>query len=286
MPNLIQTQLPVLPITSIEESAGLDLVSLVQVGKIEFRPDIGVLVHPYLTPMVAGLALIASYLDERIRRGFNPRALCVGVGGGALVSFLNAKLGFEVVGVEADEVVLRVARQYFGLKDGEFVRVIVGDGVKLIEMLACQGREQNVEVLGDHGVGKDRHLANVDGLDTKFDVVMVDLDSSDARMSVTAPPLEFMRKPVFQAAKCVLHEGGILVINVIPPDQSFYETVVQDLQEVFQELYEIDVGNEENFVLIATASPIGAATGGSENSFLRKLRSVISGAYMESIMKT
>ncbi|MFS8033118.1 putative S-adenosyl-L-methionine-dependent methyltransferase [Helianthus anomalus] len=80
------------------------LVSLGKMKKVEFRIDTG--------------TLIVSSVNDRIRQGFSPRALCLGVGGGALLSFLNSKLGFEVVGVEADEVVLSVARGYFGLTDG------------------------------------------------------------------------------------------------------------------------------------------------------------------------
>ncbi|KAH6803030.1 hypothetical protein C2S51_034476 [Perilla frutescens var. frutescens] len=59
----------------------------------------------------------------------------------------------------------------------------------------------------------------------KFDIVMVDLDSSDVMNGVCAPPVEFVEKYVLRA-------------------------------EVFEELYEIDVGNGENFVLIATRSII------------------------------
>ncbi|PQQ06960.1 methyltransferase-like protein 13 [Prunus yedoensis var. nudiflora] len=43
--------------------------------------------------------------EGRIRSGFRPKALCLGVGGGALLGFLKAELGFQVVGVEADKEV-------------------------------------------------------------------------------------------------------------------------------------------------------------------------------------
>ena len=70
--------------------------------------------HPYLGPMVASLLLVGCCTEERIQCGFKPKALCIGVGGGALLRFLRAQLGFEVVGIEADEVLL-VARRYFWL---------------------------------------------------------------------------------------------------------------------------------------------------------------------------
>ena len=107
-----------------------------------------------------------------------------------------------------------------------------------------------------------------DEVNCKFDVVMVDLDSSDVRNGVRSPPLEFIRKDVLLAAKLVLCEFGILAINVIPPSRSFYDNLVSHFQEVFHELYKIDVGNGENFVLIATASPLVFSVEDCGNSFL------------------
>lgn len=267
MPNLIQTQIRIYPIT------GNGFVGL---GKTEFCHDFRVLVHPYLTPMVAGVSLIGSYLDERIRCGFRPKAMCLGVGGGALLGFLNAQLGFEVLGVEADEVVLRVARQYFGLKDcDKLIRVCLGDGIELIEKFASKEKTSEIDFLGDH---------NSDGFHGKFDVIMVDLDSSDAKIGISAPPLEFIRKSVLLQARMVLHEQGILIINVIPPAVSFYETLIHKFQEVFEELYEIDVGNGENYVIIATTS-VGTVSINCENSFMSKLRGAIQGLFIDSIRK-
>ncbi|XP_059628412.1 uncharacterized protein LOC132271143 [Cornus florida] len=265
MPNLIQTQIRLVSNSNPDVISGSNCVGL---GELGFKPDTQVLVHPYLTPMVASLSLISSCLDQRIRGGFRPKALCLGVGGGALLGFLNAQLGFEVIGVEADEAVLRVAKQYFGLEDGEFIQLRVGDGIELINKFSHQANEQNVDVW-----------------DAKFDVIMVDLDSSDARMGISAPPMEFVQKSVLLAARLVLNELGVLVINVIPPTRAFYETLIHEFQEVFQELYEIDVGNGENFVLIATASPMATASGDCENTFLTRLKLVISGAYIDSIRK-
>lgn len=251
MPNLVQTQVRIFPKCG-SGFGGLE--------GVEFCLDFKVLVHPYLVPMVAGVSLISGYLDERIRRGFRPRALCLGVGGGALLGFLSRDLGFEVVGVEADEVVLRVAREYFGLDDCDgLVRVCLGDAIEFLEKF---------------------------GSDDKFDVVMVDLDSSDANMGISAPPLEFVQKDVLLAARLVLSDHGILVINVIlPAISSFYETLIISLKNVFEELYEIDVRNGENFVLIATASTVTTSSVGTKNMFLSKLKQSISGEFIDSIRK-
>ncbi|KAK7277254.1 hypothetical protein RIF29_18405 [Crotalaria pallida] len=276
MPNFIQTEIPIVP----ERDPGSNGARIG--GVVGFVPDIRVLVHPYLPPMVASLSLISEYLDGRIRNGFRPRALCLGVGGGALITFLTTQLGFDVVGVDSDREVLRVAKRYFGLEEGDCTRVVVGDAIKYLKNLACHGRLPNMNSFVDCELN-----GSLDGdvVNHKFDVVMVDLDSSDIRSGMSSPPLEFVRKNVLLDAKLALSETGILAINVIPPTKSFYENLVNHFLQVFQELYKIDVGNGENFVLIAAASPQEFPVGNCGNSFLKRLKSVIPEANINSITK-
>ncbi|WVY98168.1 hypothetical protein V8G54_030319 [Vigna mungo] len=256
MPNLIQTEICIVPVK------GGDCLDGVCIGgNVGFVPYLKVLVHPYLGPMVAGLVLNSEYVAQRIQNGFKPKALCLGVGGGALTTFLRTQLGFEVMAVDSDREVLRVAREYFGLEESKFIHVVVGDAFESLKKL-----------VEDEGNGK-------------FDVVMVDLDSSDIKNGVSSPPVEFFRKDVLLAAKLVLCEFGILAINVIPPSRYFYDNLVSHIKEVFHELYKIDVGNGENFVLIATASPLVFLAGDCVNSFLMRLKSVIPEAYLKSITK-
>ncbi|CAH9122136.1 unnamed protein product [Cuscuta epithymum] len=257
MPHLIQTQIRIHP-----DSPNFD-----ELETVNFIVDNGVLVHPYLTPMVAGLSVIASYLDERIQRGYRPKALCLGVGGGALLSFLNSQLNFEVLGVEEDESVLRIARKYFGLKDSESIRLCIGDGMDMIRKLDTDAR-------------KDSILDNIDG---KFDAIMVDLDSSCAGMETSAPPPEFIQKPILLAAKRLLSEHGVIIINVISLSKGFHETLINEFQGVFEELYEVDVVDNDNVVVIATQLKTRRVSGDSDNSFMCKLESAIGGAYMDSI---
>lgn len=274
MPNLVQSQARIYLHNESDLGDQLD-------GE-EFRVDTGVLVQPYLNPMVAGISLICSLLDGRIKiqEGFRPRALCLGVGGGALVSFLTAQLGFEVVAVEEDEVVLRVAKKYFGLRESEIVNLCVGDGIELVETNAFSGKDLNL-----NGCNTKKGACS-GNFEKNFDVIMVDLDSSDARIGTSAPPLEFVRKSVLLAAREIISRNGVLIINVIPPNKSFYETIVTKFQEVFEELYEIDAGNGENMVLVASVSEIQSTASDHENHFLQKLRaSSIPESYMDSIRK-
>ncbi|KAI4346433.1 hypothetical protein L6164_007329 [Bauhinia variegata] len=275
MPNLVQTEIRIVPDTDVNTNG------VVGIGEVAFVPDLRVLVHPYLAPMVAGLSLISEYIEGRIQLGFRPKALCVGVGGGALLSFLRNQLDLEVMGVDADKEVLRVAKHYFGLEDGEFIHVTVGDAIKFMKKLACQVN------CNTSAVSELEASCLLDGEDVskKFDVIMVDLDSSDARTGISAPPLEFVKKHVLLAAKLLLSEFGILAINVILPSRSFYCKLVLHFQQVFEDLYRIEVGNGENFVLVATVSSHVSLVGDCSNSFLMRLKMVIPEAYINSITK-
>jgi len=277
LPNLVQTEILVTPDD--------DCLNALQIEELEFCPNLEVLVHPYLQPMVAGLSLISGHIQEQFELGVKPRAFCLGVGGGALLSFLSKLLGFEVVGVELDDVVLRVAKQYFGLQTARGIQTYVGDGINILKQMSCYANGNESRPLLANDVRNDSCGNKIDAFRSKFDVLMVDLDSSDYKMGISAPAVEFVRKDVLLAAKLSLSEHGILALNVIPPNRSFYDMLIQEMREVFADLHEIDCGNEENVALIASVSPNHFNPATSRNTFTGKLKSVISGAFVDKIKK-
>uniref|UniRef100_A0A0V0GZD1 Putative ovule protein n=1 Tax=Solanum chacoense TaxID=4108 RepID=A0A0V0GZD1_SOLCH len=123
------------------------------------------------------------------------------------------------------------------------------------------------------------HLNDFDG---KFDVIMVDLDATDSNIGMSAPPLAFFQKSALLAIRTLLSKDSVVIINVIPSNQASYKLVITEFKEVFAELYEIDVGNEDNFVLIASASEIGHVSVHRQSKFLKKLKQV-SGSFLDSI---
>lgn len=56
------------------------------------------------------------------------------------------------------------------------------------------------------------------------------------------------------------------------------------MKKKFEELYEIDVRNGENFILIATASTVGTSSD-KKNAYVSKLKQAISGEFIDSINK-
>ncbi|KAF3780249.1 Methyltransferase-like protein 13 [Nymphaea thermarum] len=298
MPNLVQTEVPLIKVS--DSKAAL--------------PDLRRLVHPYLPPMVAGFSLVAPLLEECSGSGSRPRLLCIGVGGGALLGFLHEHFEFHVIGVEMDKVVLQTAGHHFGLVENEFHRAYVGDGIEwLVDLaqqavqfglasddLASRWNQLNVSELGFGGenlsslkngaldctkresfVSGSCPLTGVDG--SLVHVILIDVDSNDARTGLSAPPVEFVRERVVLACRLALHSRGILVINVIPPSKCFYNNIVSVFKKFFLELYEIEVGNGENYVLIAAASFMDAV---DKDSFIsKKLRQIIENQFFDQIRK-
>ncbi|GAB2222636.1 hypothetical protein Droror1_Dr00016756 [Drosera rotundifolia] len=279
MPNLVQSQIRIVP--NVCNGGGLGLKECI-IGDLGFRLDLGTLVHPYLAPMVAGLSLIGRHLSEKFESGMRPRSLCCGVGGGALLMFLVNQCGFEVVGVEMDEVVLSVARQYFGLESSELVQICVGDVIEILKNLDFFGIVPRSRSMVGHNDSPIDPLAEFSG---GFDAIFVDLDSHVCTTGVTAPPLEFMQRDVLVATKLSLSKTGIVILNVMSPNRSFYEMLLHELQAVFEELYEIDTGNGENYVVIATKSPLPPASRDFKIPFVTKLNLGASGVFLNSIRK-
>lgn len=234
MPNLVQSQVRLVTNGAALDATGGTLLM--------FRPEMGSLVQPYLGPMVAGLSLLVGPTTKTMD------ALCIGVGGGDLLMCLRHHLGFNVVGVEADDVVLRVAKRHFGLIEDDSLVVVIDDGIELME--SASGKE----------------------ISDSFDVIMIDLDSGDASSGISAPPEEFFRSSVLLGARLALRQKGIMVVNVIPPSECFYKKLVDSLREVFAELYEIDIGNGENYVVVAVASPLGRGERENNGPFVEKLK--------------
>eukprot|EP00271_Cylindrocystis_brebissonii_P017493 TRINITY_DN456_c0_g2_i5.p1 TRINITY_DN456_c0_g2~~TRINITY_DN456_c0_g2_i5.p1 ORF type:complete len:1038 (-),score=164.96 TRINITY_DN456_c0_g2_i5:71-3184(-) len=92
------------------------------------RVDYGELVHKYLSPIVAGLALIEGALREYIADGGTPRAIIIGGGACTLPIFLRKHFPFSIDVVEIDQVVIDVARRHFGLREDHMLRVHIAEG--------------------------------------------------------------------------------------------------------------------------------------------------------------
>jgi spermidine synthase len=146
------------------------------------------------------------------------RIMIVGLGGGTMPMFLRHYYPYAAIDVvDIDPDVVSVAKQFFGFREDANLRAYVGDGRKFVEEV----REP-------------------------YDVVFL-----DAFGTRNVPPhlatVEFLR-----AVKRSVKPSGVVIGNIWGrPSNPLYDAMVRTYQEVFDELYILDVPGTTNKILLA-----------------------------------
>jgi spermidine synthase len=161
----------------------------------------------------ARVALVGLALCEEPRR-----VLVVGLGGGSLPMFLRKHYPAAHIDVaEIDPGVVDVAKQFFGFREDERTRAHVGDGRQFIE---------NVR--------------------QPYDIIF--LDAFGAR----DVPKHLTTQEFLLAVRRALVTSGVVVSNVWRPSANpLHDSMVRTHQEVFDELFILDVPGDVNNILLA-----------------------------------
>ncbi len=145
------------------------------------------------------------------------RMMIVGIGGGTMPMFLRKYYPDAVIdAVDIDPDVVHVAKEYFGLREDGRLKAHVGDGRAFVE----NAREP-------------------------YDIIFL-----DAFGTRNVPPhlttVEFMR-----AVRNAVKPTGVVVWNIWGrPSNPLYDSMVRTYQEVFDELYLLDVPGTSNKILL------------------------------------
>jgi len=146
------------------------------------------------------------------------RILIVGLGGATIPNFLHKhypRTMIDVVDIDPDVVV--VAKKFFGFKEDPTIRAHVADGRKFIE----QSRD-------------------------RYDIIFLDAYGHDNI------PYHLATREFLQAARRALTPKGIVVGNVWSNTSNpLYDAMVRTYQDVFRDLYVVDVQGAGNRILIA-----------------------------------
>ncbi|HVR28600.1 MAG TPA: hypothetical protein VMS86_03615 [Thermoanaerobaculia bacterium] len=166
--------------------------------------------------------LFASYL-------FVPepeRVLIVGLGGGAMVRFLQERDASVLVdAIDIDPVIVDVAQRYFGTRPSETVRLMAADGYDFVRQAP--------------------------GL---YDMIFMDVflrpseetDAAGAHLRIKAAPF-------YAAMRDRLTPGGVAAFNLLPHPERAAD--VNRLRQVFPQVFVFRVKGELNWVAIATRDP-------------------------------
>ena len=167
----------------------------------------------YLGLPYAQVAFVGLALCEEPRR-----IAVIGLGGGTLPMFLRKHYPQAAIdAVDIDPGVVQVATRYFGFREDERMRAHVGDGREFIE--------------------KSRQL---------YDMIFLDAYGSDKL------PAHLTTREFLQAVRNAVRPDGVVVGNVWDRYANpLYDAMVRTYQEVFDELYILDVRGAGNKILLA-----------------------------------
>jgi len=174
-----------------------------------------------LTGMYYDYALAAPYMAGIANKSEND-ILILGLGSGTYASLCTEYfINVEIKGVEIDQKIANLAKEYFALPDS--VKVQVYDG---------------------------RAYLNTD---QKYDVIMV-----DAYQDITIP-FQMSTVEFFQLVKDCLKEDGVMVVNMnmrTDKEGSINDYLEDTIASVFPEVYTVNVGTGTNTELFASTNKL------------------------------
>jgi hypothetical protein len=158
---------------------------------------------------------IPSASNSASMAGLGPGIL-VGLGGGALSMGIRRYFpSTRLTVAEIDDRMLYVAQRYFGYKTHELTTEHCGDGLEFIHRTA------------DAVVSPSAH-------DVKVDYLILDADSSDPSLGLSAPPKEFVSVESIQRMHNILRdECGMLIVNTVARDPAELSAFKGRISEVF-----------------------------------------------------
>ncbi|KAL9156068.1 hypothetical protein ABFS82_09G048400 [Erythranthe guttata] len=184
----------------------------------ETKVDHKVLASFFHTHSIAGLVLFSLYSQLHCQTGGLVKIVVIGLGAGLLPMFMrNCLPSLHIEVVEIDPVVLNIARDYFGFREDEHLKVHIADAMKFVSNKATSKAE-----------GKDS---------LKIDVLIIDVDSSDTSSGLVCPDADFVEETFFLTVKESLSENGIFIFNLVSRFPGVRGAIHSRLKKVFRNLY-------------------------------------------------
>ncbi|KAJ7971670.1 methyltransferase-like protein 13 [Quillaja saponaria] len=210
----------------------------------------GYLASSYHTGIISGFILISSYLESVASCGKMVKAAIIGLGAGLLPMFLRRCMPFMLIEVvELDPLILDLARDYFNFTEDECLKVHIADGIKFFG-------ETETSTEADSGYGNGNCLASQaeDTGDLKFDIIIIDVDSSDSSSGMTCPAPEFLEESFLETIKVKLSKQGLFVVNLVSRSPAIKEIVLLRMKKVFGHLFCLQLDEDVNEVHFALNS--------------------------------
>lgn len=177
--------------------------------------------------MLASLCLNATFLQQAsTRQSSTPataKALLIGLGGGALTMAMQKCLpSLSLTACELDDEVHQVANKFFGFEATNNTSVVIQEGMSLVN-------DFFVQAYGEQGL-MNKTSVNTQSL---FDLLLVDVDSKDTSLGLSAPPRDFINFEALEKMHALLHPGGLIVFNVVARSKPMLQDFIGRLRTIF-----------------------------------------------------
>ncbi|XP_076625513.1 eEF1A lysine and N-terminal methyltransferase homolog [Colletes latitarsis] len=159
--------------------------------------------------------------------------IIVGLGGGSLCTFLyNCFPKLKIIAVDIDEMMLKIAIDYFGLILDSRMKVDIADGIRFIKDSVANGQ--------------------------KYKAILFDVDSKDTTVGISCPPKQFLEMSIIKSVSECLMDGGLFILNLVSRDESIKKKVKNDLKSVFKHIACYFVQDEVNEIMICSINEHGS----------------------------
>jgi len=177
----------------------------------------------FLSDYIPYLGLGVGILANRLNRKF--KILIIGLGGGVLTNLLlNAYKNVNIVAVEIDLVVYKIAKEAFGLLEDSRLEVNICDGLEFI----CNAAKNN----------------------DKYDAVVYDVDAKDITLGLSGPPKAFLRQDILNNIKSLIGKDGLFILNFVCRASDVKAEILNVLKTNFKQLTLLKIAEDICKVLI------------------------------------
>ncbi|XP_019075579.2 uncharacterized protein LOC100243520 [Vitis vinifera] len=187
------------------------------------------------------------------------KAVVIGLGAGLLPMFLHGCMPFlDIEVVELDPVILNLARNYFGFCEDKHLKVHIADGIQFVRGVAADGvsgkhvnndAQCDAECPSSNGSCTASHAERK--VISKFDILIIDVDSSDSSSGMTCPAADFVDESFLLTVKDSLSDQGLFVVNLVSRSRAIKNMVVSRMKAVFSHLFCLQLEEDVNEVLFA-----------------------------------
>lgn len=194
---------------------------LIENGNIKI--DYSHFLSDYIPYLGLGVGIVANQSNKK------PKILLIGLGGGVLTNLLiNSYTNVNIVALEIDLVVYKIAKEAFGLIEDNRLEVKICDGLEYL---------YNAVKSGD-----------------KYDAVVYDIDVKDPTLGLSGPPKAFLAQDILNNVKSLIGEQGLFLLNFVCRASDVKSEIINVLKTNFKQLTSLKIAEDINRVLLARNS--------------------------------